>query len=66
MKLQSYHVHKNPGIFLDYTGQLLKPIPSYLTNINNSAENYKRILNAFFTLLPSLDKKSDAPPVERI
>ncbi|PKK71778.1 hypothetical protein RhiirC2_827046, partial [Rhizophagus irregularis] len=58
-----YHVHKNPGIFLDYTGQLVKPIPSYLTNINNSAENYKRILNAFFTI-PSLGKKSDAPPVD--
>jgi hypothetical protein len=53
-----YHVHENPGIFLDYTGQLVKPIPNYLTSVNNVTEHSKRILNAFFTI-PSLGKKSD-------
>ncbi|EXX69086.1 uncharacterized protein OCT59_004738 [Rhizophagus irregularis] len=57
------HVHENPGIFLDYTGQLVKSIPYCLTSINNTTENYKRILNAFFTM-PLLGKKSDAPPVD--
>ncbi|CAB4412329.1 unnamed protein product [Rhizophagus irregularis] len=58
-----YHVHENPGIFLDYTGQLVKPVPYYLTKVNNTADDYKRILNAFFTM-PSLGKGSDAPPVD--
>ncbi|GES73164.1 hypothetical protein GLOIN_2v1835524 [Rhizophagus clarus] len=44
-------------------GQLVKPIPNYLTSINNATEHYKRILNAFFTI-PSIGKKSDAPPVD--
>ena len=25
-----YNVNKNPGIFLDYTGQLVKPVPNTL------------------------------------
>ena len=59
-----YHknVSKNPGIFLDYTGGLVKPVPQYLTSLNNS-DNCKRILNAFFTM-PSSENSSDAPPVD--
>ncbi|GET65631.1 hypothetical protein GLOIN_2v1835524 [Rhizophagus irregularis DAOM 181602=DAOM 197198] len=56
-----YNVNNNPGIFLDYTGQLVKPVPQYLTPLNNS--NNKRILNAFFTM-PSNENSSDAPPVD--
>ena len=55
-----YNVNNNPGIFLDYTGQLVKPAPHCLTPLNNS--NNKRILNAFFTM-PSSENSSDAPPV---
>ncbi|CAB4474949.1 unnamed protein product [Rhizophagus irregularis] len=56
-----YNVSNNPGIFLDYTGQLVKPVPHYLTPVNNS--NNKRILNAFYTM-PSSNNSSDAPPVD--
>ena len=57
-----YHVHENPGIFLDYTGQLVKPVPYFLTK-GGSTDVHKKILNAFFTI-PSLGKGSDAPPVD--
>ncbi|CAB4488583.1 unnamed protein product [Rhizophagus irregularis] len=57
-----YYVHENPGIFLDYTGQLVKLVPYFLTK-GGSTDVYKRILNAFFTI-PSLGKGSDAPPVD--
>ncbi|CAB4484839.1 unnamed protein product [Rhizophagus irregularis] len=57
-----YYVHENPGIFLDYTGQLVKPVPYFLTK-GGSTDVHKRILNAFFTI-PSLGKGSDAPPVD--
>ncbi|RGB43342.1 hypothetical protein C1646_749913 [Rhizophagus diaphanus] len=50
-----YHVHKNPGIFLDYMGQLVKSVLHYFTKVNNSATD-KRILNAFFTM-PSLGEE---------
>ncbi|CAB4435298.1 unnamed protein product [Rhizophagus irregularis] len=56
-----YNVNNNPGIFLDYTGQLVKSVPQYLTPLNNS--NNKRILNAFF-MMPSNENSSDAPPVD--
>ena len=46
-----YNVKNNPGIFLDYTGQLVKPVPHYLTPLNNS--NNKRVLNVFFTMASS-------------
>ncbi|PKY44705.1 hypothetical protein RhiirA4_419261, partial [Rhizophagus irregularis] len=55
-----YNVGNNPGIFLDYTEQLVKPVPHYLTPLNNS--NNKKILNAFFTMISS-ENSSDAPPV---
>ena len=35
-----YHVNENPGIFLDYMGQLVKPIPYYLMK-GDTADNYK-------------------------
>ncbi|RGB32083.1 hypothetical protein C1646_763370 [Rhizophagus diaphanus] len=54
-----YNVGNNPGIFLDYTGQLVKLVPHYLTPLNNSN---KKILNAFFTMISS-ENSSDAPPV---
>ena len=58
-----YNVSNNPGIFLDYTGQLVKPVPYYLTPLNNS--NNKRVLNAFFTMASNASNSSaDAPPVD--
>src|SRR5436853_1591440 len=58
-----YHVHENPGIFLDYTGELVKPVPYYLTK-GDGADAYKRILNAFFTMPSSpVGKGSSALPV---
>ncbi|GBB98123.1 hypothetical protein RclHR1_31400001 [Rhizophagus clarus] len=56
-----YNVSNNPEIFLDYTEQLVKPVPYYLTPVNNS--NNKRILNALFTM-PSSNNSSDASPVD--
>ncbi|PKK57653.1 hypothetical protein RhiirC2_797657, partial [Rhizophagus irregularis] len=44
-----------------YTGQLVKPVPHYLTPVNNS--NNKRILNVFYTM-PSSNNSSDASPVD--
>ena len=58
-----YHVCENPGIFLDYTGQLVKPVPYYLTK--GGTDVYKKVLNAFFTM-PSLGEKSDVPPVRHL
>ncbi|CAB4436575.1 unnamed protein product [Rhizophagus irregularis] len=56
-----YNISNNPGIFLDYTGQLVKPVPHYPTSVNNS--NNKRILNAFYTMQSS-NNSSNAPPVD--
>ncbi|CAG8742914.1 7316_t:CDS:2, partial [Rhizophagus irregularis] len=45
---------KNEVRYTDYTGQLVKPVPHYLTPVNNS--NNKRILNAFYTMPSSYDR----------
>lgn len=63
--LEYYHLYAsiNPGIFIDYTGQLIKPVPPYLcTKYRDNQTNYPRILNAFITMASGTG--SDAPPID--
>nr|CAG8433234.1 9535_t:CDS:1 [Entrophospora candida] len=63
--LEYYHLYasRNPGIFIDYTGQLIKPVPPYLcAKYQDNQNDYKKILNALITM-PS-GSGPNAPPID--
>ncbi|CAJ0626430.1 16476_t:CDS:2 [Entrophospora sp. SA101] len=63
--LKYYHLYasRNPGIFIDYTGQLIKPVPPYLcAKYQDNQNDYKKILNALITM-PS-GSGPNAPPID--
>lgn len=63
--LEYYHLYasENPGIFIDYTGQLIKPVPPYLcANYQDNQGKYSKVLNAFVTMASGTG--SDAPPID--
>ena len=63
--IEYYHLYasRNPGIFIDYTGQLIKPVPPYLCMKNrDDSSKHPKILNALMTMASGTG--SDAPPID--